>query len=258
VARSRPAPAHWRSLIGRQDLDPTANAGGPSEPLIGREQRASQELGERHVRGIVGRDVGAKLVRAPHQRQGRIPPHRQAVEIVERGGEAPVVEPLGQPFVCAAPTSPRHRRGRAPQARRPSGAPPVRGRRLAHRLRRHWPAPRHRARSSPFALAREVRGCLRETHAPAAPRLDSIEDLLDSRCHRRALQIGGRYCCRDCPRAWLSSPAVREPPPGHPVPVHSPWLRATRAARRRGRASQGARAARRRRRGRARRRGSPP
>lgn len=61
---------------------------GAGEAFVGGEQLASQPLGERDVRRVVRRDVGAEFKGAAHQAECRHSFQLELLEVVDRGGEA--------------------------------------------------------------------------------------------------------------------------------------------------------------------------
>ena len=58
-----------REALSAQDADNAPRAGSGGQPTVRRDRLALQPLGQGHVTGVVGADVGAQLEGAPHQSQ---------------------------------------------------------------------------------------------------------------------------------------------------------------------------------------------
>ncbi len=94
---------HRLRWSGSEHLDRTADAGCTRQATVGCEQRPTEVFGERHIGGVVGRDVRTELVGATHEWQGGHPNDGEISQIVDCGGEAARGEVAGEP------SAPQHR-----------------------------------------------------------------------------------------------------------------------------------------------------
>ncbi|CAN5662483.1 hypothetical protein BH18ACT3_BH18ACT3_19850 [soil metagenome] len=85
-----------------EDLDLAPETRRCCEMCVAGDQRADERFGERHVRGVVGGDVGAKFEGPTHERSDWEPIQRHRHECIDCSSEPSIGHVTGEP------ASPKH------------------------------------------------------------------------------------------------------------------------------------------------------
>ena len=79
------------------DADLASRSGGRGEPAIRGEQCTVEHFGERDVRGVVGGDIAAQLVRTRHHGKCRVTRDREVTEVCDGRAKPSRREVAGEP-----------------------------------------------------------------------------------------------------------------------------------------------------------------
>lgn len=186
---------------------------GPGEASVAGHKFASEDLCEGDVRGVVGRDVVAKLVGASHESKGGVPIDGHGFEIVNRQREASSRDRLRQPSLSQDGNGldvDQIRCGDLASRSKFGACPSSVGAIVSDDVRKHRCIENDQRRSRCSATSAAA---WRKPTEP--PRRRSIRSRTSSRVGLSASRFSSpaRYCCSDCPRcsarlwsaAWTSS-----------------------------------------------------